>query len=122
MPVRIENPHTKKHEDVYALIDTGADASIIPGPLAEKLGHDLQGDQVATSFTYGVGEGKVCAYQHTFVLNLISSRSTRKVWCSGPILVDCVEHEIPVILGVQGMLQNFRVTLNYPKREAVLHW
>ena len=122
IPIRLRNPLDDLSLDVYALIDTGADASVFPASLATELGHDLKGDGVESHFTYGVGAGKVATYRHTFEVGLISSRSDRIVWTSGRRSIDCVESGIPPILGVADFLLHFRVTIDYPRRMVTLRW
>ena len=59
--VQLENPHAP---DVLpfglpALIDTGADASVVPASLCPFLGHSFE-KGLSESFTSGIGKGTGC--------------------------------------------------------------
>jgi len=122
IPIRLSNPMRNVTEDIFALIDTGADASVIPAYLATRLQHKLKGKGVNSQFTSGIGGKQVKTYQHTFDIGLISSRYASVVWNTGPILVDYVESLIPPILGVEDFLKHFRVVMDYPKKTIPMQW
>jgi hypothetical protein len=122
VPVRISNPRKRASLVTYALIDTGADACLFPADLAVELGHDLKGRGVKASVTSGIEQTRVATYKHTVRLERLSADLRRTVWRSRPIEVDCAESNPPVLLGVEGVLDHFKLTIDYPKRIIRFHW
>ncbi len=121
IPVRITNTHDAVEVDCYALIDTGADGNLFTRKLAADTGHDFQGDGVLSSVNSGIG-GKADVYKHTFSISLFSEDMKHIVWTSDPYLTDCIDAEIPLLLGVFGFLENFELVVNYPKKTITLSW
>lgn len=121
LPVRFLNPETGVFVDTFALLDTGADACLLDRITTAKAGHDLNGDGVVGSVTGGVG-GAAETYKHTIDLQLFSATGDRIVWSSGPCLFDCIDAEIPPLLGVRDFLNGFRVEIDYPKKTIRLEW
>jgi len=122
VPVRIANPHTRQSVIAYALVDTGADACLFPADLAVALGHDLKGAGVKASITSGIEQTEVPTYKHTFRLELLSPDLRRAVWRSRPMEIDCAESNPPVLVGVEGFLERFRLTIDYRRQVARFQW
>jgi hypothetical protein len=122
LPIRIINPDTKREAITYALVDTGADSSLFPGKLARQVGHALKGRGVKSSIAGGIEQTAVVTYRHTFRIEILSPDLRRVVWRSRPIEVDCTEANPPVLLGVEGFLEHFKLTIDYPKEKLRLKW
>jgi len=119
LPVRVSNPHSGVSAVVYALIDTGADQCAFPESLAVELGHDFQGEGVATEITVGVS-GSTDVFLHTFDIDiLMPDRKTTFVSMQN-MIISCVPVEIPPLLGVAGCLDHFVLTIDYPRLEVTL--
>ena len=121
LPVRLLNPETGAFVDSFALLDTGADACLFDRVTTVQAGHALKGDGVTGSVTGGVG-GEATTYKHTIDLQLFSGKGDRIVWKSGARLFDCIDAEIPPLLGVRDFPAVFRVEIDYPKKAIRLEW
>jgi predicted aspartyl protease len=123
LPVRLTNPETGQMTDIeMALLDTGADASAIPGSLACSLGHNLKHKDVRLNATSGISGEQVDTYGHTFRVELLSADAQRVVWSSEQVLMECIDKEIPILLGAKDFLTNFRITIDYPAQKVILQW
>lgn len=103
--VTLTNPHTGRHRNVWALIDTGASDCAIPASLALDLGHDLQRGKEKKVST---GNGITAAYAHTLQIGLNGFNT-------GDILVDFLPNLKIPLLGVRSFLAHFVLTVNYPE-------
>ncbi len=112
LPVRITNPHSGKSISTLALIDTGADACVFPAPLAEALDHSLQGSGVHSEEVSGVS-GCANVYKHTFNMELLAPDLKGVVQVFTSVLVDCIDQQIPPLLGVLNCLCHFKITVDY---------
>jgi len=121
IPIRITNTNDGNQIDCYALIDTGADGNLFTKKLATDLGHNFQGDGVISSVNSGIG-GSSDVYKHSFSIGVFSEDLKNIVWTSNPCLTDCIDAEIPLLLGVKGFLENFELTINYQKNTISLRW
>lgn len=121
IPLRIKNTDTGKHIDSYALIDTGADENLFRRDIAEQLGHAFMGDGVVSSINGGIG-GTAKTYKHTFSLELFGTDITEIVWQGKPTLTDCIDADIPILLGVSGFLEFFKLEVDYPNKTISLSW
>jgi hypothetical protein len=86
LPIVVFNPFTYLEESVYCIVDTGADACIINGELATRLGHNLKGDGVESDLKIGLSEKEVATYKHTFILKLLDPTGQFVVWESNEML------------------------------------
>lgn len=119
LPARVSNPHSGRSVVVYALIDTGADQCAFPESLAVELGHNFQGKDVMSETTVGVS-GNTSVYLHTFDIDILTP-DRDEVFASFPnMLISCVPTEIPSLLGVANCLDQFILTIDYPKMETTL--
>ena len=121
MPLRIGNPANGQQIVAWGLVDTGADASLVPSSLAKLLGHKLKGKGVKRTLTGGIEQTQVTAYRHTFAISLLSPSLKRTVW-TRQVEVDRLESDPPLLLGVDDFLCHFELTLNYPAQEMRLFW
>jgi len=46
----------------------------------------------------------------------------KKSFPSTNILIDCIEADIPLLLGVEDFLKHFELTINYPEKLITLRW
>lgn len=121
IPLCVTNTHDGSQVDCYALIDTGADGNLFTKKLAEDLHHNFQGDGVLSSVNSGIG-GSSPVYKHTFSIGLFSRDLKSIAWTSEPLLTDCIDAEIPLLLGVRGFLENFKLEIDYPRKTITLNW
>lgn len=122
LPVSLTNPASGSSAIAWGILDTGADACLLPGTLARDLGHDLTGEGVKCSVTSGIEQTPVTTYKHSFRMQLLSADLKRTVWQSGDVEVDCAETSLPVILGVEELLRHFKITIDYPNEKIALRW
>ena len=122
LPVRISNPKSGASLTAWGIVDAGADACLFPAGLAAALGHDLKARGVRSSVTIGIEQKPVPTYKHTFGVELLSADLQNVVWSSLNMEVDCVEPDPPVLLGVEGFLDQFRLTIDYRHEELPLNW
>ncbi|GBD96652.1 MAG TPA: hypothetical protein ENG83_10920 [Nitrospirae bacterium] len=113
LPVRITNPHTRKHIDTYGLIDTGADDCTMPAFLTEQLGHKLENGTAKPVHTAG---GLTTAYSHTTTIEIFDIKQNKVIYSIPDKSIDFSEGLNIVLLGVRSFLDNFTLKINYPKR------
>ena len=99
--------------EVVALVDSGADCSVLPRGLAEILNVDLSGPQ-QDSFGFG---GKIICIQSK--VSLLLSQGHEKVHLEIPILVS-PDDNCPPILGRAGFFDVFRVTFDSKNHHLTL--
>ena len=112
LQVRITNPHSGKSISTFALIDTGADACVFPASLAEALDHSVQGVGVHCEEVSGVS-GCANVYKHTFNMEILAPDRQGVVQVFTGVLVDCIDQQIPPLLGVLNCLCHFKITVDY---------
>lgn len=112
LPVRVTNPHSGKSILTLALIDTGADGCVFPSSLAEVLDHSFQGAGVHSEEVTGVS-GCANVYKHTFNLELLAPNMQDVFEVFTDVLVDCIDQQIPPLLGVCNCLRHFKITIDY---------
>jgi len=123
LPIRLSNPDTEVETDIeFALVDTGADSSVVPGSLACELGHQLKHEKVKTTPTFGINGTHLDTYGHTFRMELLSPDAKTVVWSNDKAVVDCVDTNIPILLGTKDFLANFRITIDYLEQKVILQW
>jgi hypothetical protein len=106
----------------YCLVDTGADSCLFSATVADILGHNLTGRGVKSSITKGVEGRTIRTWKHSFILSLMHpTQQGQHIWQSKKALIDCIEHdECPLLLGVAGFLEHFRITLDYRKKQILI--
>lgn len=120
LPVRIVNPDSGVRFETYGLIDTGADASIIPGHIASFLDHNVRRGRVCDGST---GSGNEPVYEHTCRIDIlrinddgtVSDDVVIKIPARGKY-IGILEHCPLVLLGVSDFLHRYIVTINYPHK------
>lgn len=100
---------------VVALIDSGADFTIIPKDLAGLLG--LKEDQEEAN-TGGIG-GKVKVKRTHFNFDVIGSRERYSLSVPALILQDGGS-DVPLLLGRNGFFENFHITFKQDEEKIVL--
>ena len=99
---------------VYALIDSGADLSIIPKALAEVLNLDLSGE---INKSYGIGgEIKVKNSKMKVTINKNHERYMFDI----PVQITLEGEEPPIILGRAGFFNKFIITIDEDKQKIRL--
>ncbi len=78
LPIVVTNPHNGFDDIVWGLIDTGAEASVIPKSLAKQLYHDIENPQVKREVNFGLG-GEVVVFMHSFNIEVLVGEKTGKV-------------------------------------------
>jgi hypothetical protein len=122
LPVRFSNPSTGQTVSVYGLVDTGADASLLPASLVTLLGHDLKGQGVKDRITKGIEAKDMTVYRHTFDVELLSATGGATVRIFRGSLIDCSDSNPPVILGASDFLTHFKWAIDYQTQDVVLDW
>ena len=122
LPVRFSNPATGRSVTVYGLVDTGADATLVPASLAVQLGHDLKGLAVRARITKGIEAKDITVYRHSFDLALLTSTGGAVARSFPNVVIDCAESDVPVLLGASDFLTHFTWSVNYASRDVVLDW
>jgi len=113
IPVTLKG-RAKTSINVYALIDSGADLSIIPKALAEVLDLDLSGE---TQTSYGIAsEIKVKSSK----MNVVIERKHEHYEINIPVQVILSDNEPPIILGRQGFFNHFVIMIDEEKQKIRL--
>ena len=122
LPIKVINPGNGQSVIAWGLVDTGADATLLPASLTASVGHSLKADGVKKNITSGIENTSVTAYGHTFILELLGPDIKTVVWKSSAMNIDCVETEPPILLGVEGFLCHFKLTIDYLSETMHLTW
>ncbi len=124
LPIRFINPMTGKTFKWFALVDTGADQCIFPADLTEVLQHNLKGDDVESSITFGIEGHVVKTWLHTFELALQHPRKPEVVVRQmPPARYECSEKShFPPILGQADFLSHYVIKLDYPLQRVSVSW
>lgn len=93
--------------NVYALIDSGADVSIIPKALAEFLNLDLSGE---TSISHGIA-GEIKVKESKMKVTLKKSHEEVYSYII-PVQVILTGEEPPIILGRRGFFNKFIISID----------
>lgn len=105
VPIRVYGPHS--HVNVLALVDSGAEHSVLPLRLVEELELPVDGATVVTIIGVGGKESR----GYLLDANL---RLARYQWTAPVIFSTAVES--PAILGQAGFFAFFSVTFRYRNR------
>lgn len=121
LPVMLINPANDLDCFTWALIDTGADTTVIPDFIAKKLYHNISHKSVKTDICCGVG-GAVTIYYHTFRLKVLGLNKKKQVSLNKETIVRnkrlyaVVKGLHTMILGEDDFLNKYILTINYPKK------
>lgn len=96
--------HAGKHLNMIALVDSGADTTVIPSDLAELMGLKLSSTYEDTG---GIG-GLVRAKRSRMSFIIKKGREKHSLYV--PVLVLEPKSDIPVILGRHGFFEKFHIT------------
>jgi len=99
-----------------ALVDSGADISVIPKEVAELLGLDLSGKREEAR---GIG-GKVPSVQTKLQIELIKPHEIYNYNIPVKVILDVKDEEIPVILGRAGFFDKFVITFDQKEEKIIL--
>ena len=115
LPVYIINPETGIKVSSWGLIDTGADNCAIPAQHAPILGHNLTAGTIRQIRT---GNGITNTYAHTTRIEIMAiGDATEKVvhtTTDAPVIF--MPNLNVVILGAEGFLSQFILTIDYPRK------
>ena len=100
---------------VYALIDSGADVSIIPKALAEFLDLDLSGE---THVSYGIA-GEIKVKESRMQVTLKKNHEETHTYII-PVQVILTGEEPPIILGRRGFFDKFVISIDEGKKKIKL--
>jgi hypothetical protein len=121
----LKNPDTKQKLFTWGLIDTGSDTCAIPATYAEILGHNLlkgKNKQITT------GNGITQSYEHTTEIDIFGFDSNSIIKSDNPILkipetyIDYMPNLGIPLLGVDGFLERYTLTINYPHQFFTLEF
>lgn len=98
--VTFDSPQIKKSVDIWMVVDTGADFTIIPRHFAEKLRISLERDCIK-DVTFGVGGEQTIYFLKSPILTKIG-KMERKI-----PLAFFDSNEVPALLGRLGFLETF---------------
>ena len=118
----VSNPSTSLSVIVYGLVDTGADASLLPASIATQLGHRLKGHGVREHITTGIESRQMTVYRHTFDVELLTATGGAIARSFKSVLIDCAESDPPVLLGVSDFACHFVWNIDYTSRDLLLTW
>ena len=100
--------------EVYALIDSGADVSVIPKALAEVLDLDLSGKE---EISYGIaGEIKV----KNTIMEITIQKPREQYNFSIPVQVVLEGEDPPIILGRNGFFDRFIISIDEARKKIKL--
>lgn len=101
-----------------ALLDSGADISVIPKDVAELLGLDMTGE---TEKATGIG-GKVPAVQTTLNIELGKPHEMHQFNIPVKIILSDNDEEIPILLGRAGFFDRFVIIFDQKDEKVVLKY
>ena len=102
--------------EFIALLDSGADLSVIPKDVGELLGLDLTGKKEEAR---GIG-GKVPAVQTDMNLEIGKPHERYTLNIPVKVILSEKDEEIPIILGRAGFFDKFIITLNQKEEKVIL--
>jgi len=112
IPVTLVGP--RESIELIALMDSGADISVIPREVAEVLGLDLSGE---TESVFGLG-GSVRAIP--LQINMVIEKGHECYRLNIPIKVVLDKYDFPPLLGRAGFFEEFEITLNQLEEKICL--
>lgn len=119
LPIRVTNPETGFSLRSWGLIDTGADDCAFPAAYARSLGHNLT---AGTPREIGTGNGIIVAYSHICRIDIYrmdtggAVSDTEIVYAVDDTTLDFLPNLHCILLGTKNFLNNFILTVNYPRR------
>ncbi len=114
IPIFVRNKFGKTMQ-VIALLDSGADDTVIPKDLSELLGLKEQKDETETG---GIG-GKVKVKKSRFSFRIRGGRENYSLDVPALVLQDS-NVDVPLLLGRHGFFENFHITFKQNEEKIVL--
>lgn len=114
IPVNISGSGSKYQ--FIALIDSGADVSVIPKEVAELLGLDLNKSKEEAR---GIG-GKVPAIQTNINIEIGKPHEIYNFNIPVKVIMSDMDEEIPILLGRVGFFDKFIITFNQKEEKIIL--
>jgi len=114
IPVFIKNKFGKVMK-VIALLDSGADDTVVPKDLAEILGLIEKGKELDTG---GIG-GSVKVKKSSLSFQIKNDHETHSLIIPALVLQD-LNVDVPLLLGRNGFFDNFHVTFKQSSEKIVL--
>lgn len=114
IPINISGTGSKYQ--FIALIDSGADISVIPKEVAELLGLDLNKEKEEAR---GIG-GKVPAIQTNINIEIGKPHEMYNFNIPVKVILSEIDEEIPILLGRIGFFDKFIITFNQKEERVIL--
>jgi len=114
IPINISGSGSKYQ--FMALIDSGADVSVIPKEVAELLGLDLNKNKEEAR---GIG-GKVPAVQTNINIEIGKPHEIYNFNIPVKVIMSDVDEEIPILFGRVGFFDKFIITFNQKDEKIIL--
>lgn len=120
IPIIVYNPRNNFDFKTWALIDTGADTTVIPEHIAKAVYHDIRNPKVKRDRSFGIG-GDIEVYMHTFSIDILYSDPTGNVNDSKVAIKIskrkfAVAPNLHIVILGEDFLKNYVLTINYPRR------
>lgn len=121
--IRVTNPHTNTKVVIQAIVDTGADSCAFPVDIAEQLGHNLESVPAKLVFT---ASGPTEAFAHTSRVDILEMRpdglaGDKVLHTIDDTPIDFIRGCEDFLLGVQDFLDDFVLTIDYPRQCFSIH-
>ena len=120
LPIMVQNPLNGISLKGLALLDTGADTCTMPRPVVLGLG--LNFTSPPTSNTKGVGGVDIATWQKRFTISLLDPTEKIVIKRYAPAMVSCVNTNIPILLGTDNFLKDFKITIDYIDQTVTLEF
>jgi len=103
-----------------ALIDSGADVSVIPQDVAELLGLDLTGKRRKVR---GIG-GWLESVERKIIIKISKGHESHDFTLPVKVIFGAQETigDIPIILGREGFFDKFKITFDQINEKVILKW
>jgi len=121
VPVRLSNPldDFEQYYRTLALVDTGADRSMVPLTVSKDLMHDNDAPKLESRTVIGIG-GRVTTYKHTFTLEVLDLDG--EVLFEIPsLLIEVSEKDYgPVILGMNDFISHYVESIDFSSNKLTI--
>lgn len=114
IPLKITNKFGKPM-DVVALLDSGADTTVVPKDLAEVLGLKLEDLETETG---GIG-GKVRVKKSRLSFRISGGHESHSLSVPALVLQD-ENADVPLLLGRHGFFEQFEITFRQDAEKIIL--
>jgi hypothetical protein len=112
LPIRVINPETNEQVSTFGLIDTGADDCVVPGFIAEAIGHNIA---LGSSIIHNTAGGSAISYKHQIRIDICDLQD-QCLYTINPCPVDVMNGCPCVLLGVNKFLSHFELHIDYPRK------